>query len=1044
MMQLGSCFYVIGFLLFIVSNYEIKAQTSSWYFNELNQGKGLSEQTNPELYKDSRGFLWISSFDGLNRFDGKKVKVYKPIIPGTGLDTYITSSIFEDQQGDLWFSTIGGIHHLNWAIDTISSTVLSGNYSGDAAKNHHAIHLDQNGKLWVVADSVLHLVDVYNEDDTILHAYTAYISYVVTNPKGLVSHLVKPLMEEPAGIEVLSYGQDTFTRERFFVRNDTRGFPEAVIFFILIENDSTLWLPSNKGLIRFNPNRPQEYEIFRPKNNELRSSFCDAGSWGDRHLWIASSRDGLYLFDKIALKFIRRDTSAWINYRSTPLDRVNNLYVDDQENLWLSIWGERLIFTNLPNNKFSSLLSRTEYSGSGGTSVTSIIQNKDQHIWATGGRKDAFVFGSNAIPKTSQNGLSLIEKEDQFRSSSFLFCDSDGDIWGLGYSSMMIRRKNENKIEKIEVPISKFRKIIQIDTQTFLLLTYEGIYKIEKLQDRFSFSQKITFDELSEYTQLFVSQNGLLLIAGVNDLFFYQVQEDSFRFLRQIENIGLVHGMAEEEDGLWFASNRGLLKVDKSDYSFRFIRDEDQLLDRSFNGLLMDDKGKIWLSSNNGIFRYNPGTKAAQHFTQSDGLRNTQFNLASQFKDAEGKLYFGGTNGITYFDPSEIELNQNLPLVQLTEVLVNSSDTLKGYDLSRVEELSFAYADNTLSFNFVSIEYSAPHENQHAYFLEGYDRDTVYTETRGFAHYPNLPYGRYTLRLMGSNSDGIWTPEPRELEIVIRRPWYHTWEVRIAGLLSLLLITYWFYRRQIKKIKAREAIKLREAEFKLKEAEFKQQQAQVKQEVAEHKMALLRLQMNPHFFSNSLSAIGHYILDEAPRKAYDFLQHFSTLMRGVLEKAAHPYISLEEEIELLTSFLEIKSLELAEGQLSWKIEVDERLDQDEVLVPTMLVQPIVENAIEHGIAPKKEKGNVHVAFKQDREKLVGTIQDDGIGRAAAAQLENAKKGNTESKAMSITLDRLRLLQQETGLDASMEVIDVVDEKGTALGTKVVLILPLKT
>lgn len=1043
MRQLGSGFYVISFLLLILSNYESKAQTSSWYFNELNQGKGLSEQTNPELYKDSRGFLWITSFDGLNRFDGKTVKVYKPVIPEVGLDAYITSNIFEDQRGDLWFSTIGGIHHLNRASDTISSRILSGNFSGDAAKNHHAIHLDQNGELWVVADSVLHLVNIYNGEDTILHPYSAYMAYAVTNQDKKVTHLVKPLLEEPAGIEVLTYSQDTLTidRERFFVENDERGFPEAVIFFILIENDSTIWLPSNIGLIRFNPNRPTAYDLFRPENHQGSSSFCDAGSWGDTLLWIASSRYGLYLFDKKELQFVRRYTLAWINDRSTPLNRVNNLYIDKQENLWLSIWGERLIFTNLPNSKFSSLLSKAGYSSSGSTSITSIIQDEDRQIWATGGRQEAFVFENDPTARTWKNTLSLVEKEDQFRASSFLFCDNEGDIWGLSYSSMMIWRKDENKIERIDAPVSKYRKIIQIDTRKFLLLTYEGIYEIEKLKTGFSFSQKISFDELTEYTQLFFSQNGLLLIAGVNDLFFYQIEERAFRFLKQVENIGLVHGMAEEKDCFWFSSNRGLLKVDKSDYSLRLIQDKNQLLSRSFNGLLMDEKGEIWLSSNNGIFHYNPKTKAAQHFTQSDGLRNTQFNLASQFKDANGKLYFGGTNGITYFDPNEIKLNQNLPIVQLTEVLVNSSDTLKGYDLSKVEELIFPYTDNTLSFNFVSIEYSAPHENQHAYFLEGYDKDTVNTDTRGFAHYPNLPYGRYRLRLMGSNSDGVWAPEPRELEIIILRPWYHTWWFRITALLSFLFLVYWLYRGEIKRIKEREAIKRKEAEFKLKEAELREKAVQAKQEVTEHKMALLRLQMNPHFFSNSLSAIGHYILDEAPRKAYDFLQHFSTLMRGVLEIAAHSYIPIQEEIELLTSFLAIKSLELAEEKLSWEIEVDQTLDQDVVLVPTMLLQPIVENAIEHGIAPKKDKGLIQIAFKRDQGKLICTVHDDGVGRMASAQLREAN--GPKSKAMAITLDRLRLLQIETGEVASMEVIDLQADDGTALGTRVVLTLPLK-
>lgn len=1016
------------FILYLGVIHRGNTQNLNLYYNELRLSDGLSELTNMGLHKDSNSFFWMSSRDGLNRFDGENINIFRP----EGLlgrnDPTITGGVFEDTNGVLWFSTMGGLHAIANSNYMNTGLKLLDPLKGEDASEYYAFHLDKQSNLWVVADDYLHLKNTISGRDTILHKFFANSCQVIEDSMGRVTGLANPLSNS-SGIEIINYANNDFTRKSYFIADDPLGLPRALAFFVYVENDSTIWLPASIGLIRFNPDDPLSYKIFKHKEELSLVRYCDVYPWRDQYLWVASTREGLLLFDKTKNEFVQQDTTVLVNGRMEPLPRVNKLYVDDKENLWLAIWSEKLLYASLSGSKFSFLLSS---SSTQTHSVSAITADKTGRLWSAVSEEGIFLLDSLNTEINRSNSKDLFTGPASGSKPYFLYADDEGDIWALSYTTLMLWERKTNKFKLISNDLYGFQRVLQLEKDRYLIMTYDDIYEVEKLDGQILFKERrsIANFERPVFNFYLSSNRQNLLISDTRDILFFSVLEDKFEPIGRQKNVGFISGVSESANNYWLASNKGLLRIRKSDLSHEFIKDQKGLLNRSFNGLLMDDKGEIWLSSNNGLFHYNPNTEAVQHFTQSDGLRNAQFNLASQFKDAEGKLYFGGTNGITYFDPDKVKLNQNPPIIQLTEVLVNSSDTLKGYDLSKVDELTFPYAENTLSFNFVAIEYSAPHENQHAYFLEGYDRDTVYTETRGFAHYPNLPYGRYTLRLMGSNADGVWTPDPRELEIVIRRPWYHTWWFRIASFFLAFILASSLYKRHIDQVREREITKRKEAELK--------------QRVTAHQMALLRLQMNPHFFSNSLSAIGHYVLDEAPRKAYGFLQHFSTLMRGVLEKAAHPYISLEEEIELLTSFLEIKSLELAEGQLSWDIEVDAALDQEVVLVPTMLVQPIVENAIEHGIAPKKGKGSVLLTFKRDKEKLVGTIQDDGIGRAAAAQLENAKKGNAESKAMSITLDRLRLLQQETGLDASMEVIDLVDENGTALGTKVVLILPLRT
>ena len=208
--------------------------------------------------------------------------------------------------------------------------------------------------------------------------------------------------------------------------------------------------------------------------------------------------------------------------------------------------------------------------------------------------------------------------------------------------------------------------------------------------------------------------------------------------------------------------------------------------------------------------------------------------------------------------------------------------------------------------------------------------------------------------------------------------------------------------------------------------------------LAETETAILRLQMNPHFIFNSLNSISSYILQEETDQAYDYLVDFSKLMRMILDFAEKPFIALADEIELLKRYIKTEAMRF-EKEIDCQINIADGLDTEEIQLPTMILQPFVENAILHGLARKKEAGIIKLTFQRKNNSLICAIEDNGLGRKVASK---NKQKHHQSKALKITERRLKLLGEQRKREASFEIKDLLAEDGVSLGTQVCLKFPL--
>jgi two-component sensor histidine kinase len=233
-------------------------------------------------------------------------------------------------------------------------------------------------------------------------------------------------------------------------------------------------------------------------------------------------------------------------------------------------------------------------------------------------------------------------------------------------------------------------------------------------------------------------------------------------------------------------------------------------------GILSDNNGSLWMSTNNGLSKFDSERKNFHNYNVNDGLQGNEFNRYAFCKTKDGILFFGGVNGFNYFDPAELNDSSTMPNVMITDFRIKNqpvSFQSKNSSLSKpvylTDKITLPYRDNMISFDFVSFDFTNPGKNLYKYRLEGFDRDWVSSGTQHSATYTNLDPGTYTLKISASNGDGVWNENGRSLQLVILPPWYMTWWFRLTVVIVIVTAAYWFYRYRINQTLKLQAVRNR-------------------------------------------------------------------------------------------------------------------------------------------------------------------------------------------------------------------------------------------
>jgi hypothetical protein len=775
----------------------------------------------------------------------------------------------------------------------------------------------------------------------------------------------------------------------FSGRRCIRSIPFSLEFpgpnIVLLRPDKIVW----KGLETFNILSFSKNNITRLPIDQLHYQHISFSMFDDSLLYI-NQMSGCIEYNI--------NTGQTRNYLpGIPASRV---FRDVQGNLWFTTKGEGIFRLNL--NEWKTISLTVEHDEK---SMVTAITRIGNELWV--GDNHGYLF-RYALPD-----LTLKERKPFFYyvSSRILTIDSAGNnklITGGDAGFIEGTRDFHYVRQNITAAV---KSAVRINDHQLLIATTWGAGIIDQESLRVTdtlWRERATLAFYKKDTFYIGTQSGLYrMIKGQSPVFLGK--ETPFLGRR-------ISAITESSDGtLWIGSyDNGVIgyKNNKQVYAL----DRQHGLTSDICRALLVHNNILWIGTDKGLNKIDlskPGLRAIQ-YTSRDGLPSEMVNTL--FADSS-RLYVGTTAGLSFFDQKQIINSEDCRLYIIS--LVNSDHER----IADTTNLIIPYTDKHVRFEFAAISYQSAGNITYKYRLAGLD--DKWRETKeSFVEYPELPSGNYEWQLMAINRFGKQSRVITVPVTVTIQFWKKTWFVITAWLLSLILL-WWMGRLRIVRNRRRQTEK---------EA--------LMQKMSDLESTALKSQMNPHFIFNCLNSIQHFIFTGDIAASNKYIAGLGKLIRTTLNNSSKPFVHLNDEAAYLSSYLLLEKMRFGE-KINYALDIDSSIDPLQVLIPPMLVQPFVENAIKHGLENKTDsKGFVHIKMQKESDMLVITVEDNGIGRKASAAEKTKKPVAFPSKGMSLTEDRINIMNKLYKGTTSVTIIDLNDNTDGTTGTRVVIKMPL--
>lgn len=1053
---------IFGILCLLVTG--LIAQQAQYRFEHLSLEEGITHNLTYSIIQDSKGFMWFGTFYGLIRHDGLDYTNFKHI----PFDTNSVSSddiisLYEDRHGYIWVGTwSGGLNRFNPNTETFRQfrhdPVDSLSISNDVV---YAMAEDKSGRLWIGTENGLNRFVPKNDPQNNL-GRSYFVQYYKNDSKSsLNNNNIRSLFLDSSGrfwVGVNEGGLHYYDHENdSFVRLEevTRDGSTSVIN-ILEDDKKNLWVATwGGGLKKVQVIESDENDVIGLRLNTFRHDPQDPSSISNNFIWSLEqdksgnlwigTYDGLNMFDTGSKRFYRYYHDPK-NANTISSDKISAIKLDRSGVLWIGTFRggiDRIVpglaqFEHFLYNPFDprSLIDKE---------VTALLQDDEDNIWV------GTVSGITRIVKNDDTyryyrfqfeEINPKNKLDNYITA--LAEDRNGNIW-VGTHNGLNCIKEDGTVAHYDLPIlpdeneqGNIITSLLVDKKGWLWVgtITHGLNLFDNKTKIFTSFRHDPDDSTSLTTNyvvsLFEDRQGTIWVgtySGLNKLTLLspsagQPQVSFQRFLpttsgRFQTNDNVFSIYEDSRNNLWIGTNTGLIRYNKDTRALTKFDESTGLPNNVICGILEDNDKNLWVSTFKGLFKLNTHDNSVNNYYTLHGLQGNIFTPGAYYKNDDGKMMFGGINGFNAFFPENITRFEQPPPVVITSFKVFDDELKFDKRISDVEEIRLTYEQNFFTITFAALDYRLPERNQFYYYLEGFDRDWVYNETKNYASYTNLDPGEYVFHVRGSNSNGVWNNDGASVRLIISPPWWQTWWMKsLTGITSmvLLFVVIFLIQRNEK----------RKTEFNKK--------------ISELKLQALRAQMNPHFIFNTINSIQYFISCNDQESAFLYLSKFSKLMRQTLDNSAKSRISVQRELEALQLYMDLQKLRF-ENKFEYKIDIDPQIDIHNYEIPTMLIQPYIENAINHGISKKKSKGHINVILQKENSNLNCIIEDDGIGINKSLAMKKNNSDHTSS-GMRLTRERLGIINAGKLDDIYISVIDRNEEDHKMNGTKVTIKIPL--
>ena len=1037
-------------LILAVAEAQTSPTGSFLYFNHLSKASGLSSDDVKCIYRDSRGFLWIGTTFGLNEYDGRTVQVFRHNrFDAQSLPDNLISCIAEDDSGYLWIGTSKGIGRFN------PYNHQSTNYRHDSRNACSlpdniikCIYFDRQKTLWVGTESGLCRLDRKTGCFTKVHLLPDPLD------KTQLSAISSFLEDRQDRFWIGTYsGLVLYDRAKkqasYFAMDPASADPGGnAITSVFEDHSGRIWTPVwGKGLCRFDPEAHTFTSYTWNHNNpypgtvNIVFSMAETGSDSTQYtLWLGTS-EGLMKIDYRDDDFppalqssllLRPDLSQPHAVSQGP---VNDLSLDQQHILWIGT--QHGINEYLPGNQLFSQVAA--------------IRGSVNRIWVDSSQNSRYYY----IAAWYGDGLVKLDKNFHL-VQSWHFVPPGSHTRDNSQISDVIRARNGllwiatfNGLYSLDEHTGRFTSylhqqdgnspagnqtttVAEDDSGNIWIGTYGlGADRYDPVHRTFTHFMHNDKDSSSLCDNLvwnIYHEKGRIWIATNNGLGEYNEKQHSFiNYQHQEDNPASlqgrsVAGMATDLQGnLWVATEEGLNQLDAKSGQFTLYSVEEGLASNDIVNIATDTSGNIWLTTAAGISQFDPLKKTFINYDEQNGLPAAVEGPLTA--DGYGNLLTTANHLLLRFSPASFLLSSRPPPVYITDMSINGQRLLFNKPVGPSHVFELKYPKNSFSCTFSAPEFLNGKNVKYAYKLDGLDAGWEYAGSRNFVTYANLAPGLYHLHVKAANSQGVWTEKATSLSFRVQPPFWNTWWFRIALLLFICLVVYALFIYRVRTIRKQEALK-----------------TSINKQIADMRLKVLHTQMNPHFLFNALNSIQECIYTQQTAVASRYLAKFSRLVRLILEHSEHSFISLGQEIELLTLYLELETLRFEES-FTYKIETDSA-ETALLSIPPMLVQPFIENALWHGLLHKEGEKRLSVLFRADKENIYVTIEDNGIGRKAAKIKKSGKEQQRQSWGIQLSSRQLDIVSHLTHQQASVSIEDLFTAEYEPAGTRVRLTIPI--
>lgn len=487
--------------------------------------------------------------------------------------------------------------------------------------------------------------------------------------------------------------------------------------------------------------------------------------------------------------------------------------------------------------------------------------------------------------------------------------------------------------------------------------------------------------------------------------------------------MGLLDFEFAPDGKMWVATqHNGLLLLDNQQV-IKSWTPQQGLLHERVRRLKQDKDATLWLVTEHGLQHFDPKTETFRNFSRASGL------LSQELYDiilTDKEVWIATPRGVQIFSKSQNLTTQVTPRLHLLGVHT------KEKFLPETESYKLSIADNNIRFDFVGISPSCNGHFKYHYRMLGLDSNWVIVSSNdNLARYPSLKEGDYTFQVLMKTEDGRIS-DISSTPLSIHAPFWRKWWFYAFFMVGVVVGLMLYFNRIIKKINERNIF-----ERKASNAELAQTRAE--EAFRRAQLSALKAQMNPHFIFNALNSIQAFIFLNDKNSANTYLGKFSDLMRKTLDMSQQENILLEDEMQMLETYLSLENMRFR-GELDWDVQADDSIDTQSATLPPLVIQPYVENAIKHGLAAKKGERKLTIFFKEDidNQLLICEITDNGIGRVKANLLQKQRLASHQSFSTSATEQRLELLNKGLKRKINVQYEDLYLENGESGGTKVLI------